>query len=100
MVRSANGAPIAGAEVRAAAPSMTRIATTDASGHFVMLALSPDTYTINLSRSGYENISFVGVTVFADQTAAVAYTMRNKLRTIAHVTTAADSSLVKPGVGR
>ncbi len=99
VVRSADGAPIAGAEVRAAAPSMTRIATTDASGHFVMLALSPDTYTINLSRSGYENISFVGVTVFADQTAAVAYTMRNKLRTIAHVTTAADSSLVKPGVG-
>ncbi len=99
VIRDASGAPIAGVQVQAVAPSETRTATTDAGGHFIILSLSPDTYTLSLSKPGFENVSFPGVTVFADQTQQVAYTLRKVLRTIAHVTSQAAASLVKPGVG-
>jgi hypothetical protein len=98
VVKDQTGAPVAGAKVEALAPSMTRTATTDAGGHFVILSLAPDTYTIYLSRAGYESISFPGVTVFADQTQALSYMMLKALRTIAHVTSG-NNSLVKPGIG-
>ena len=48
VVKDQTGAPVAGAKVEALAPSMTRTATTDAGGHFVILSLAPDTYTIYL----------------------------------------------------
>ncbi len=99
IVREPSGAPVAGAKVEAVSPSMTRTATTDSKGDFVILALAPDTYTLTLSRSGYESIAFPGVTVFADQTSAGAYMIKKALRTIAHVTSASGASLVKPGVG-
>ncbi|MBV8531595.1 MAG: TonB-dependent receptor, partial [Candidatus Eremiobacteraeota bacterium] len=99
VVTDTRGAPVAGVKVEAVSPAATRNATTDASGHFVILALAPDEYTLFLSKSGYQNISMPGVTVFADQTQAVAYTLRPALRTIAHVSAAGASTLVKPGVG-
>jgi hypothetical protein len=98
-IKDSSGAPIAGVQVQAAAASMTRTATTDAGGHFVILSLNPDTYTINLSKLNYQTVSFPGVTVFADQTQSVAYTLQKQLRTIAHVTSSAGTSLVKSGVG-
>ncbi|HEY6325507.1 MAG TPA: carboxypeptidase regulatory-like domain-containing protein, partial [Candidatus Cybelea sp.] len=98
-VKDTSGAPIAGVEVQVVAPSMTRTATTDAGGHFVFLSLSPDTYTVNLTRSGYQSVSFPGVVVFADQTQNVAYTMIKTLKTIARVTSQAGASLVKSGIG-
>src|SRR5580704_1451670 len=99
IVRDNAGTPIAGVQVQAVAPSETRTATTDAGGHFVILSLNPDTYTVNLTRGGYQSVSFPGVTVFADQSQSVAYTMVKTLKTIARVTSAAGASLVKPGVG-
>ncbi|HVR48000.1 MAG TPA: TonB-dependent receptor, partial [Candidatus Binatia bacterium] len=98
-IKDASGAPIAGVEVQTVAPSETRTATTDSAGHFIILSLAPDTYTVNLTRSGYQSISYPGVTIFADQTQAVAYTMVKALKTIARVTSAAGASLVKSGVG-
>jgi len=98
-VKDPSGAPIAGATVQAIAPSESRTATTDAGGHFVLLSLGPDTYTINLDKSGYQSISFPGVTVFADQTQTLAYTMTKALKLIAHVTSTSGASLVKSGVG-
>ena len=98
-VKDTSGAPIAGVEVQAVAPSETRTATTDAAGHFVFLSLAPDTYTVNLTRSGYQSVSFPGVMVFADQTQNVAYTLIKTLKTIARVTSQAGASLVKSGVG-
>jgi Carboxypeptidase regulatory-like domain/TonB dependent receptor/TonB-dependent Receptor Plug Domain len=98
-VKDTTGVPVAGAIVQAVSPSTTRQATTDAGGHFVILSLPPDTYTISLSKAGYQGVSFPGVTVFADQTLTLAYTMSRALRTIAHVTSAAGASLVKSGVG-
>jgi len=99
IVRDTSGAPVAGVSVQAVAPSQTATATTDAGGHFVILSLEPDTYTVSLSKSGYQPVTFPGVTVFADQTQQVAYAMTKTLRVIAHVTSQAGSSLVKSGVG-
>jgi hypothetical protein len=98
-VRDTSGAPVADVQVEAIAPSMSRSATTDAGGHFIVLSLAPDTYTINLTKAGYQSIAIPGVTVFADQTQSVAYTMTKTLKTIARVTSAAGGALVKSGVG-
>ena len=98
-VRDATGAPLAGVSVRATSPSQTAAATTDAAGHFVLLSLAPDTYTFDLSKAGYQEASFAGNTVFADQTQQLAFTMTKKLKQIALVTSQAGSSIVKSGVG-
>ncbi len=98
-IKESSGAPIAGVQVQAVSASQSATATTDAGGHFVILSLNPDTYTVSVSKSGYQSTSYPGVVVFADQTQQVAYTMTKALRTIAHVTSQAGTSLVKSGVG-
>jgi Carboxypeptidase regulatory-like domain/TonB dependent receptor/TonB-dependent Receptor Plug Domain len=98
-IKDSSGAPIAGVHVQAVSPSETRTATTDAGGRFIILSLAPDTYTLNFSKEGFADVSYPGNTVFADQTQQVAYTMQKSLRTIAHVTSQAGSSLVRSGVG-
>ena len=98
-IKDSSGAPVAGVQVQAVSASQSTTATTDAGGHFVVLSLNPDTYTLTLSKSGYQSTSYPGVVVFADQTQQVAYTMTKALRTIAHVTSQAGTSLVKSGVG-
>lgn len=98
-VRDDAGAPIAGVIVQAASPSQTVNTTTDSGGHFVLLSLVPDTYTVNLTKDGYQSISYPGNPIFADQTQQVAYTMGKTLKTIALVLSKAGTSLVRPGVG-
>ena len=99
-IRDDAGAPLAGVKVVAKSPSQTATATTDSNGHFVLLSLAPDTYTINLSKAGYQNATFPGVVVFADQTQQVAYMLsKTTPKVIAHVTSQAGTSLVKSGVG-
>ncbi|MBV9700873.1 MAG: carboxypeptidase regulatory-like domain-containing protein, partial [Candidatus Eremiobacteraeota bacterium] len=98
-VKDTNGAPIAGVSIRAVAPSQTASATTDAGGHFILLSLAPDTYTLDLTRDGYQPVAVPGTVVFADQTQQVALTMQRALKTIARVTSQAGAALVKSGVG-
>ena len=90
-------APIADAQVTAAAPSQSATTRTDASGHFTFLSLTPDTYTVSAEKDGYDAVSQAGITVFADATQTVAVTMHKSLKTIARVTSKAASSLVKSG---
>ena len=90
-------APIAGAQVTATSPSQSTTATTDAGGHFTFLTLAPDTYTVTASKGGYQSTSVPGQSVFADTVQTVALRMPKALRTIAHVTSAAGSALVKSG---
>jgi hypothetical protein len=85
--------------VKAVSPSQTATATTDPTGHFVLLSLAPDTYTLSLNKNGYQGISVGGTVVFADQTQTVSYTLTKTLKTIASVTSQAGSSLVKSGIG-
>jgi hypothetical protein len=57
VVKDPSGNPLAGVQVQAVSPSETRSATTDSGGHFAILSLAPDTYTINLSKATYQNAS-------------------------------------------
>jgi hypothetical protein len=98
-ITDSKGTGIAGVQVQAVAPSGSRTATTDSGGHFTILSLGPDTYTVSLTKSGYQPYSYPGVVVFADQTQQVAYRMTPALVTIARVTSSAGTSLVKSGVG-
>ncbi len=96
---SSNGAPIAGVRIQAVSPSQTASTITDAGGHFIMQSLAPDSYTLNLSKDGYQTASFPGEVVFADQTQQSALTLQRGLKTIGHVTATTSGSLVKSGVG-
>ncbi len=98
VIQDDTGAPVAGATVTATSPSQTATTTTDSHGHFVFLVLAPDTYTITVTKSGYQTISSAGNTVFADQVQQVVLTQPRALQVIAHARTVA-SALVKSGVG-
>ncbi|HZY98764.1 MAG TPA: carboxypeptidase-like regulatory domain-containing protein, partial [Candidatus Baltobacteraceae bacterium] len=94
-VRDNAGAPVAGATVQLVSPSQTASTTTDANGHFIILSLAPDTYTVSISKTGFSPTSFPGEVVFADQTQQTTYTLAKTLKTIAHVTAAGAGNLVK-----
>lgn len=92
-------APIVGVTVVAVSATQTASATTDANGSFHFLSLVPDTYTLQFSKDGYDQLSQAGVTIFADQVQAMEITMVKTLKTIARVTSRAVGSLVKAGTG-
>jgi hypothetical protein len=90
--------PISAARVTAASPSQTATTTTDRSGRFTFVSLSPDTYTFSVTASEGRDASVVsGVTVLADQTLTLALVQAQKLKVIGNVTSRASSALVKPG---
>jgi Carboxypeptidase regulatory-like domain/TonB dependent receptor len=98
VVDSVSGAGIAGVKVSAVSPSQSATATTDASGGFGFISLSPDTYLIAIERTGYEPFSLAGVTVQADQVQTTPpIALQKALRTIGAVRTRAASDLVRPG---
>ena len=85
---------------RPASASQTVAATTDAGGHFTFLSLAPDTYTVSVTKDGYNPTTFPGVTIFADQSQTLALRMQKGLKTIATVGARASGNLVKSGVRR
>src|SRR5580698_7721964 len=62
-ITDSKGAPIAGVQVQAVAPSESRTATTDAGGFFINDTPTPEIYTISLTKSGYQPYSYPGVVV-------------------------------------
>lgn len=94
---STNGKAVADAKITVVSPSQSASATTDAGGHFTILSLAPDTYTVSVDKDGYTPTSLAGVTVFADQTQTIALTTQPQLKTIARVTSRAAGALVRPG---
>jgi phosphotransferase system IIA component len=62
------GAPVAGAVVTIVSGSQSVTVKTDAKGHYIVMSLQPDNYTISASKDGYEGLSVEGETVEADQT--------------------------------
>ncbi|HEY1868305.1 MAG TPA: carboxypeptidase-like regulatory domain-containing protein, partial [Candidatus Cybelea sp.] len=97
VARSTNGAPIAGARVVAASPSQTTTVSTDAAGRFTLLSLAPDTYTITVSKDGFEISTTTGISVFADQVQTLRLPLAPALHTIAHVTSRSSMDVVKSG---
>src|SRR5579884_945312 len=89
--------PIADVHVTATAPTGRLSGSTDASGKFTLLGLSPDTYVVDLSKSGYSPVSIPGVTVFGDMTNSIGEVhMTRELRTIARITSRARNSAYQP----
>ncbi len=97
-VRDTDGVAVSDARVTVSAPSGGASTSTDNTGHFSFLSLSPDTYTLNVTKANYQNTSLTGVTVFADQVQSYAVVMPKQLKVIVSVHTTAGS-LVKSGVG-
>jgi hypothetical protein len=97
VVDDSSGKPIADVAVTASSPSGTFNASTDASGHFVMLGLPPDTYTVSLTKAHYQPTSIAGVSVFGDMNNTVGIVrMKTELVTIARVTSRARNSAYQP----
>ncbi|MFN2529377.1 MAG: TonB-dependent receptor domain-containing protein [Candidatus Baltobacteraceae bacterium] len=97
-VTDASGAPVQGATVTASSPSQTATATTDAAGHFGFLTLAPDTYTLAMTKAGYNPISQGGISVFADNNITVPIvTQKVTLKEIGSVTSRSAGDLVKSG---
>ncbi len=98
LVDSASAKPIASARVTTSSPSQTASTTTDASGRFSFVSLSPDTYTLSVPATTlYDGASLSGVLVLADQTQSVGLQQSAKLKQIGSVTSRAASALVRPG---
>ncbi len=97
VVDAVTSAPAAGARVAVLSPSQSTTVTTDASGHFFVLTLQPDTYTVTVSKAGYQPASVAGQVVSADTMQSVTVRLNKVLETIARVTTATARTLVKPG---
>ena len=97
VVDQGDGKPISGAAVVAGAGSGVFRATTDAHGFFTILDVPPDTYTINISASGYIGVTLTGVTVYGDQVQSLGVTRLTKgLKTIAQVQSRNASSAFQP----
>ena len=92
------GGPIAGARVTAISPSESKSATTDATGFYSILNLSPDTYAVASSKDGFDTISVTGYTVQADQTTRVDLSMKPSAKVIGHITASANASVVNKAV--
>lgn len=74
-VEDVNGAAIPGVRIEAVSSSVREATATDADGHFALLGLAPDTYTLNVSKKGYRQKAVAGELVFSDETERVAVTM-------------------------
>jgi hypothetical protein len=97
VIQTDSSAPIANATVTASSPSQTATTTTDGAGRFRFLSLIPDTYTVSVSKEGFQETSVAGTPVFADATANVALRMQTSLTQIAKVTSVGAGNLVKRG---
>ena len=97
VVDATTGKPVAGAAVTATSPSQTVTQRTDASGHYTILSLAPDTYTVSVEEPGYQPSSDQGITIAADTTATVGLQLAKQLRTIGKVATRSAGSLVRAG---
>jgi len=91
-----DGKPLAGVTVNAVSPSARYTGVTDASGFYSFAGVSPDTYTLSFQKSGLNAFSQAGITVFADQVAAVNATLEKTLKTIGSTVARANRGAFQP----
>jgi hypothetical protein len=83
-VLTTKNAPIANARIVADAPSGRYTDTTDASGRFTILGVTPDTYKVSVDASGYSASSAV-VVVLPGEHERLTFALRPSLKEIARV---------------
>ena len=97
-VYSTSGAPLQSAQIAATSPSQTAKTTTDETGHFVFVALLPDTYSVSASKDGYQPSLQPGVLVTADTTQTVAFSLEPQVKTLSKIAVSANTAgLLRPG---
>ena len=98
VVDTATQRPIAGAMVTAASPSGSATVTSDQAGSFQFLSLTPDTYALSVTGTGYDPATLSGITVQADQTVTFNVTLVKALKQIGRVASRSNASLIQPGI--
>src|SRR5579864_5927382 len=96
VIDATSGRPIADVRVSALSPSGSFNGTSDAGGHFTLLGLPADTYTVSFTKTGYDSISQPGVVVFGDETDSVGTIRMNSLRVIGHAVSRARNGAFQP----
>lgn len=95
-VTDASGHPLANVSVSAVSPSMTAKTITGSNGFYSLQGLSPDTYTLTYTLSGYQAQQVVGLTIVQGES----YSQNARLETVAKVigtvTVRSAASLVQP----
>jgi len=89
-------APIAGATVEAVAPSGHYSAVTDAKGTYGIVGISPDTYRIVITKSGYQMQSIDGITVLPDDTKSISVALSHQPKTLATIGVHTAGSAYQP----
>ncbi|MBC5804645.1 MAG: TonB-dependent receptor domain-containing protein [Candidatus Eremiobacter antarcticus] len=97
IVDAKTGTPIADAAVTASSPSQVARVTSNTSGFYSFISLAPDTYTVTVSKTGFETANVAGVTVISDQQRTVDVAMQASVRTLDRVLVRGTESLVRPG---
>jgi hypothetical protein len=92
-----DGTPLAGANVTATSPSESISTTTDATGHFGFVSLIPDTYSLTVSKDGFDTVSQAGLTVIADNSSSTTITTEKSAKVLGTIPVRAAAELVKPG---
>ena len=96
-VVTAGGAPIPFAKVTATSPSQAAATVADYAGHFALVALAPDEYTVTVSKEGYQTVSRAGIDVVADNIQSVRLEMQRAVKTLGTVVVREARGLVSPG---
>lgn len=89
-----HGTGVAKAKVTVVSPSQTVSTTTNDDGFYSILNLAPDTYTVTVSKEGYQTTSSSGITVQADQSSSANVSIHLEVKTIGKVLTSATASVV------
>lgn len=97
-VKDAAGHPVAGATVELTSASFTSRASTDTAGFYAFVGVQAGTYTLVVSKAGYQSLSIADVSVVQGERREQDATLSSSIRTIAHVASRSATSLVQPNV--
>ena len=96
-VLNASGQPVAGAVVTMTSPSGTYKTTTDTNGNFSVIGAVVDTYTVSVTKPGFEPFTQPGITVSGDQTVALGHVnIVQSLQQIGHTRARSASAAFQP----
>ncbi|HTD37265.1 MAG TPA: TonB-dependent receptor [Candidatus Limnocylindrales bacterium] len=87
---------LAGVQVTAQAPSGRYTATTDPNGFFSINGVTPDTYNITFTRTGYETFTLQGVTVVQGQVANATTALNQSLQRIGRTQSRSTAGAFQP----
>lgn len=98
VIDSATQQPLAGVKVSVTSPSQSEATTTDATGSWSFVSLSPDTYTLTASLNGYDPTTIPGVNVLVDQNQTLTIVLKKSATVLGRVSVTGTAGLVRAGV--